>query len=140
VSRSSIPRALRELVFARDGGRCQYCRLAQFGHGATFHIDHVQPRSRGGPTSAENLVLQCPNCSLRKADKTAAIDPDSEQLVPLFHPLEQAWTDHFRLQPDGSCLGLTPTGRATVAALQMNAPIPLVARACQLMLGILSAS
>lgn len=131
---------MRDLVFMRDGGRCQYCRLAQHGHGATFHIDHVHPRSRGGPTSADNLVLQCPNCSLRKADKIAATDPDTAQSVPLFHPLQQAWDEHFRLQSEGTCVGVTPIGRATVDALQMNATIPRFARACQIMLGLLSAS
>lgn len=140
MSRSSIPRALRDLVLTRDGGRCQYCRLAQHGHGATFHIDHVHPRSRGGPASADNLVLQCPNCSLRKADRVAAIDPATGESVPLFHPLQQAWADHFRLQSEGTCVGLTPTGRATVDALQMNATIPRFARACQIMLGLLAAT
>jgi hypothetical protein len=127
-------------VFARDEGRCQYCRLAQHGHGATFHIDHVHPRSRGGPTSTDNLVLQCPNCSLRKADKIAATDPATGQSVPLFHPLQQAWDEHFRLQSEGTCVGVTPIGRATVDALQMNGTIPRFARACQMMLGLLSAS
>ena len=140
MSRSSIPRELRDLVVLRDGGRCQYCHLAQYGHGATFHIDHVLPRSRGGPTSLDNLVLQCPNCSLRKAYKTAANDPDTGQPAPLFHPLRHVWNEHFRLQLDGTCTGLTPVGRATVDALQMNATIPRFARACQLMLGLLSAS
>jgi hypothetical protein len=35
-------------------------------------------------------------------------------------------------------MGLTVVGRATVAALQMNATIPRFARACQIMLGLLS--
>lgn len=131
---------MRDAVFARDGGSCQYCRLAQFGHGATFHIDHILPRSKGGPTSLDNLTLQCPNCSLHKADKIIAVDPDSGQSVALFHPLRQAWHEHFRLQKDGGCAGLTPVGRATVVALQMNGIIPRFARACQMRLGLLSAT
>jgi hypothetical protein len=127
-------------VFARDGGRCQYCRLAQLGHGATFHIDHVHPRSRGGSTSADNLVLQCPNCSLRKADKIAATVPNTGYSVPLFHPLQQVWGEHFRLRSDGVCLGVTHIGLATAEALQMNATIPRFARACQIMLGLLPTS
>lgn len=85
-------------------------------------------------------MLQCPNCSLRKADKVAATDPDTGQSVPLFHPLKQAWEEHFQLQSEGTCLGVTPIGRATVDALQMNATIPRFARACQIMLGLLSPS
>jgi hypothetical protein len=138
LSRSSIPRALRDAVLERDGGRCRYCRLAQLGHGATFHIDHVIPRSKGGPTLLANLALQCPNCSLHKADKIAAVDPGTGESVALFHPLQQEWSEHFRLEPGGVCSGLTTVGRATIVALAMNAMIPRFARACQLTLGLLS--
>lgn len=97
------------------------------------------PAQQGRPTTLDNLVLQCPNCSLRKSDRVVADDPDTGQQVPLFHPLLQSWEQHFQLRPDGVCVGLTPVGRATVAALQMNATIPRFARACQIMLGLLSA-
>lgn len=137
MSRSSIPRALRDAVFARDAGRCRYCGLAQLGHGATFHIDHIMPRSKGGPTSLDNLALQCPNCSLHKSDKIVARDPVTGTSAPLFNPLRMSWSDHFRLEPDGACVGLTPIGRATVIALGMNGRVPRFARACQIMLGLL---
>jgi hypothetical protein len=103
-----------------------------------FHIDHILPRSKGGPTALDNLAFQCPNCSLHKADKTAAIDPDTGQMVALFHPLRQAWNEHFRLHESGECMGLTPVGRATTGALQMNTMIPRFARACQIRLRLLS--
>jgi hypothetical protein len=32
---------------------------------------------------------------------------------------------------DGTCVGRTPTGRATVTALRMNDPLPRTARALQ---------
>lgn len=138
MSRSSIPRSLREAVSLRDAGRCRYCQLAQLGHGATFHVDHILPRSRGGSTSLDNLALQCPNCSLRKADRIAMVDPQTGQSVPLYHPLTQAWTEHFRLLGDATCVGLTPAGRATVEALHMNELIPRFARACQIALGLMT--
>lgn len=137
MSRSSIPRSLRELVLHRDEGRCQYCRLAQFGHGATFHVDHIIPRRRGGPTTAENLALQCPNCSLRKASKIVGADPLDGNQVRLFHPGIQSWEEHFQMQKDATCVGISPTGRATVEALHMNDLFPRVARACQIALGLL---
>jgi hypothetical protein len=111
--------------------------MVQIGQGATFHINHVLPRSRGGATTAENLVLQCPSCSLHKADKTVAPDPVGGAEQPLFHPLQQVWSDHIRIGKDGTCEGLTPIGRATVAALRMNDPLPKTARAMQVMLGLL---
>ena len=138
MSRSSIPNVLRDAVQARDGGRCAWCRLAQFGHGATFHIDHITPRSLGGATTLENLALQCPNCSLKKANKIRETDPETGTATSLFHPLTQVWQEHFRLERDGTCIGLTPTARATLDALQINAPIPRIARACQIALGLIS--
>jgi hypothetical protein len=140
LSRSSISRTLRQAVLARDAGRCLFCGLAQLGHGATFHIDHIVPRSKDGPTSLDNLALQCPNCSLHKADKVSALDPATGTVVALFHPLRQSWAEHFRLQSDGACVGLTPVGRATAVALGMNDALPRFARACQMMLGLLPAS
>lgn len=137
MSLSSIPRALRDAVFTRDEGRCRYCRMAQFGSGAMFHIDHVVPRSKGGPTTMENLVLQCPSCSLHKANKLAVVDPETADTVRLFHPLRDDWHLHFSMDPDGTCRGRTALGRATVLALKMNEPIPRIARSLQLALGIM---
>ena len=55
----------RRAVFARDGGRCQYC-------GATAeNIDHVIPRSRGGQHVWENVVAACRPCNTRKEDRLA---------------------------------------------------------------------
>ena len=83
----------------------------------------------------ENLVLQCPSCSLRKSNKLAAVDPVTGVEVPLFHPLRDDWQAHFALRPDGTCVGLTPVGRATVDALRMNDPLPRTARAMQAAFG-----
>lgn len=140
MSLSSIPRAIRLSVFERDGGQCQYRRLHQTGQAAVFHVNHVVPRSKGGPTTLENLVLQCPHCSLHKSDKTSALDPMTQAQASLFHPLQQRWPEHFALHADGTCVGLTATGRATVEALRMNDPLPRTARALQIMLGVLHAT
>jgi hypothetical protein len=102
-------------------------------------VDHILPRSRGGSTTLDNLALQCPSCSLRKADKTEALDSATGEAVPLFHPLRQSWHDQFRLAHDGACEGLTPVGRATIDALGMNLPVPRFARACQIALGLIPA-
>lgn len=124
---SDIPRALADEVILRAGGRCEYCRLSQAGQEATFHIDHVTPRAAGGPTESENLALACVSCSLRKWAKQTAADPQSGDEVPLFHPRRDVWADHFRW--DGAVVvPLTPTGRATAAALAMNRPLIVAIR------------
>ncbi len=54
----------RRGVFARDGGRCQYC-------GSTAeNVDHVIPRSRGGQHAWDNVVASCRRCNSRKKDRT----------------------------------------------------------------------
>jgi hypothetical protein len=43
--------------------------------------------------------------------------------VPLFHPNQQEWAEHFAWNDDATeIMGLTPIGRATIAALKMNRP------------------
>lgn len=58
----------RRNLFARDRNRCQYC-----GHlfpSSELSIDHVQPRSQGGPDTWENLVCACVRCNSRKGGRT----------------------------------------------------------------------
>ena len=61
---------LFEDVFSRDGGRCVYCgvetrRLRKGVSRAPdlATLDHVVPRSMGGPLRADNLVLACQACN-----------------------------------------------------------------------------
>lgn len=131
---SDIPARLRRLVILRAGNRCEYCRLSQEGQEATFHIDHILPKALGGPSAAANLALACVSCSLRKEARRSAIDPNSTRRVALFHPRRQQWRDHFRWE-GFRVVGLTPTGRATVAALQMNRPLVLAIRQEEAALG-----
>jgi 5-methylcytosine-specific restriction endonuclease McrA len=56
----------RRAVFARDAHRCQYC-----GSPAE-NLDHVVPRSRGGPHTWENVVASCRACNARKEDRLPA--------------------------------------------------------------------
>jgi 5-methylcytosine-specific restriction endonuclease McrA len=60
----------RQNVYARDGGRCQYCvtKVARFE--ATY--DHVVPRAHGGKTTWENIVIACVPCNQRKGGRTPA--------------------------------------------------------------------
>jgi 5-methylcytosine-specific restriction endonuclease McrA len=56
----------RRGIFARDGGRCAYCRAT------AETIDHIMPRSRGGRHAWENVVAACARCNHRKGDRTPA--------------------------------------------------------------------
>jgi HNH endonuclease len=119
---SHVPAALVRQVVERAGDRCEYCGLAQLGQEARFHVDHVIPLASQGPTTIENLALACVSCSLRKGDRLTATDPDTQTEVPVFNPRAQRWADHFRWDAV-TVIGLTPSGRATIVALDMNRPI-----------------
>jgi 5-methylcytosine-specific restriction endonuclease McrA len=54
----------RRAVFARDDWTCQYC-----GARSNLTVDHVVPRSKGGPSSWENIVASCAPCNRRKGDQ-----------------------------------------------------------------------
>ena len=51
----------------------------------------------------------------------SSVDPVTNAVVHLFHPRLDDWKEHFDLV-EGSIVGLTPKGRATVRLLCMNAP------------------
>lgn len=61
-------RLSRRNLFLRDNYTCQYClRRASIRE---LNVDHVLPRSRGGPSSWDNLVTSCRECNLRKGRST----------------------------------------------------------------------
>lgn len=129
-----IPASLRTLVVERAGNRCEYCGLSQGGQAAAFHIDHVIPMAAGGPTTADNLALACVSCSLRKAARQTATDPETGREAPIYHPRSQLWHDHFRWE-GVRVHGMTAAGRATVAALDMNRAMILAIRAQEELFG-----
>jgi 5-methylcytosine-specific restriction endonuclease McrA len=56
----------RKAVLARDAWTCQYCGRQASG----LTVDHVIPRSRGGPSDWENIVASCAPCNRRKGNRT----------------------------------------------------------------------
>jgi hypothetical protein len=54
----------------------------------------------------------------------------------LFHPRQQRWYEHFAWSQDGTrIIGLTPCGRATVEALQLNRMTVVAARGLWVIFG-----
>lgn len=118
-----IPAELRRLVTERAEGCCEYCCTQARYSSDSFTVDHIIPRSAGGPTAADNLALSCHGCNQHKSKRTAALDGATDSLVGLFHPREHSWNEHFAWNDDFTLmLGLTPAGRATIAALHLNRP------------------
>lgn len=53
-------------MFSKQSGRCASCRKSIK---AGYHIDHIEPISRGGSNYPSNLQLLCQTCNLSKGAK-----------------------------------------------------------------------
>src|ERR1022692_3663204 len=93
---SHISAQLREAVVERAGNRCEYCHLSQDSQVVTFPVDHVTPVFLTGLTELANLALACPRCNARKWKHVKAPDADTGQMVVLYNPRGDRWSDHFR--------------------------------------------
>ena len=65
--RTHIPRGLKHEVFKRDGYKCVECGASK-DDGATLHVDHKVPVSKGGTDELSNLQTLCSDCNLNKSD------------------------------------------------------------------------
>ena len=66
--RSKMTNSLRYDIMKRDGFRCVLCG-ASAASGATLHVDHIIPVSKGGKTVKSNLRTLCDRCNTGKRDK-----------------------------------------------------------------------
>lgn len=129
MSRSYIPAELRARVTEQARRRCGYCLTTEGIVGTPMEIDHIIPESLGGTTEEDNLWLACSACNNYKSNRIAALDPHTGEVVRLFDPRHQAWAEHFRWTAEGDrIIGTTPTGRATIVALNLNRPVLVQAR------------
>lgn len=62
------PSVSKDMLLARDRYVCAYC-ATKFSP-KWLDVEHIYPRSRGGPTSWMNLVAACKACNARKANRT----------------------------------------------------------------------
>ena len=132
-----VSASLRRQVRRWFANRCAYCQTAEDLTVTVFEVEHILPRSAGGESVLANLCLACPACNRYKGDRTWAIDPQTGESVPLFHPQSQGWSDHFGWNDDKSeIVAQTDVGRATVAALRMNRPQVVRVRRMWVSLGL----
>lgn len=121
MSKAYIPVALRRKVAITARHRCGYCQTQAILVGRKLEVEHILPEALGGSSEEANLWLACSTCNHAKWTKTTAIDPHTNVTVALFNPRQQQWNDHFAWTEAGLyVVGLSATGRATVAALDMN--------------------
>jgi hypothetical protein len=71
---------------------------------------------------------------LKKGARQEIKDAETDTKVLFFNPRQQSWQEHFRW--DGvQIIGLTPVGRATISALDLNRAMMLSIRAEEELLG-----
>ncbi len=61
-------RLTRKGIYERDDYTCQYC--GKKFESEDLNLDHVEPRSRGGKNTWENLVCSCIECNRKKKART----------------------------------------------------------------------
>ncbi len=121
MPRSKISDLFQAQVRRRARQLCEYCHASEKWQYVRFTVDHVTPIDSGGSDDLNNLALACFHCNRRKSNYVTGTDPESGQKVALFNPRHDHWAGHFIWSPDGlRIVGLTKTGRATIATLDLN--------------------
>lgn len=95
IGRKSPP-LCRSNILARDNFQCQYCARELSTREAT--LDHVQPRSRGGKTSWDNIVCCCAACNRKKGGRT----PSEARMALLNKPVRPDWLPVLTIRLNGN--------------------------------------
>lgn len=85
----------RQNVYIRDHYKCQYCGDDKIPVD-NLTYDHVNPRSKGGKTTWENIVTCCKNCNGRKGNlscREANMFPIKKPVKPKTLPFEPSIVD-----------------------------------------------
>jgi hypothetical protein len=110
----------RSAVRQRAGQKCEYCHLPEHADPyVVFHLEHITAKQHGGSDDLSNLAWACSRCNHRKGTNLVSRDPDNGDIVELYHPRLQTWSEHFSISR-GRIVGTSPFGRATAILLDMN--------------------
>ncbi len=72
--RRHIPMHLRFKVLERDGFRCVACGDSPaLTRGVKLHIDHIEPWSKGGKSTIDNLRTLCAACNHGKGARRQTV-------------------------------------------------------------------
>jgi HNH endonuclease len=127
--------SIRAFVRTRAGRRCEYCHLAEEDVPLfPFHAEHILPKKHGGTDDPGMLAWSCHHCNLAKSSNLSGRDSISGRVVVLFNPRRQRWQRHFAWQGP-RLVGLTPSGRATVGVLNINAKYRIELRQLLIQIG-----
>jgi hypothetical protein len=116
-----MTKSVKKAVRDRAKHCCEYCQSQAKISADTFAVEHIIPIVKGGSDELDNLAYSCQRCNNHKFTATHAIDSATGSIVPLFHPRNDIWKEHFQWSEDFTeIIGISPTGRATVQRLKLN--------------------
>lgn len=74
----------RRAIYSRDSNTCQYCGKSAPNDVSydDLSMDHVIPKSKGGKTTFDNVVIACTKCNRKKDNRT----PDEAHMPLLNKP------------------------------------------------------
>jgi 5-methylcytosine-specific restriction endonuclease McrA len=81
----------RQNIFKRDNYTCQYC--SSKNNRKELTIDHIIPKSKGGPTNWTNITTACFKCNIKKANRT----PQEANIKLLSQPTAPSWKDQMEI-------------------------------------------
>jgi HNH endonuclease len=117
----AIAESIKQIVRQQANYLCEYCHSPECLSANRFTIDHIIPRSLGGSDDLPNLALACRRCNERRYNFVAGVDPETQEVVPLFNPRREKWQKHFVWLEGGVIIqGVTAIGRATCIRLDLN--------------------
>jgi len=119
LSTSYISAELRRLVVDRADQLCEYCLIHRDDTFFGGSIDHIISSKHGGLSREENLAHACLLCNSSKGSDISSLVPETRELVRLFNPRIDRWSDHFRLDRV-VIVPVTAIGEATVRILGFN--------------------
>lgn len=90
----------KKAVAERAQQCCEYCQSQASFAIQPFSVEHIIPRSQGGETTLDNFALACQGCNNHKYNKTEGRDPLTGDIVPLYLPRKQRWSEHFAWSDD----------------------------------------
>ena len=91
----SLGDATKQAVRERANYLCEYCHSPERLSANRFTVAHIIPKSLQGSDDISNLALACRRCNERRYNFVAGIDPETQEIVPIFNPRQQKWEEHF---------------------------------------------
>jgi hypothetical protein len=124
---SPVSAAVRRLVMQRANGKCEYCLVREEDSALNLQVEHIISEKHGGATREDNLASACVFCNRFKGSDIASISPTTGQVVRLYDPRRDRWSDHFQIN-GALIVPITEVAEATARLLRFNSDDRLLER------------